>query len=72
MQRILLNKKDRLIAFNGKKEIPCALVPSLESYSEAMTSKNDKILASAQNVINFADDKLSEFQKPIFVLELFH
>ena len=29
-----------------------------------MTTKNDKILASAQNYINSADDKVSEFQEP--------
>ena len=50
--------------FAGKTEDPSALVPSLESYLEAMTTKNDKILASARNYINFADDKVSEFQEP--------
>ena len=53
-----------LIAFAGKTEDPSALVPSLESYLEAMTTKNDKILASARKHINSADDKVSEFQEP--------
>ena len=29
-----------------------------------MTTKNDKILTSARNCINSADDKVSEFQEP--------
>ena len=29
-----------------------------------MTTKNDKILTSARNYINSADDKVSEFQEP--------
>ena len=29
-----------------------------------MTTRNDKILTSAQNYINSADDKVSEFQEP--------
>ena len=53
-----------LIAFAGKTEDPSALVLSLESYLEAMTTKNDKILTSAGNYINSADDKMSEFQEP--------
>ena len=31
---------------------------------EAITTKNDKILTSAQNYINSADDKVSKFQEP--------
>ena len=40
-------KKEDLIAFIGKTEDPSAFVPSLESYLEAMTTKNDKTLNSA-------------------------
>ena len=58
------DKNEDLIAFAGKTEDPSALVPSLESYLEAMTTKNDKILTSARNYINSADDKVSEFQEP--------
>ena len=57
-------KNEDLIAFAGKTEDPSALIPSLESYLEAMTTKNDKILTSARNYINSADDKVSEFQEP--------
>ena len=53
-----------MIAFDGKTEDPSAPVPSLEFYLEAMTTKNDKIIASARNYINSADDKVSEFQEP--------
>ena len=60
----VVNKIEDLIAFAGKKEDPSALVPSLESYLEAMTTKNDKILTSARHYINSADDKVSEFQQP--------
>ena len=60
----VVDKNEDLIAFSGKTEDPSALVLSLESYLEAMTNKNDKILTSAQNHINSADDKLSEFQEP--------
>ena len=60
----VVDKNEDLIAFAGKTEDPSALVPSLEFYLEAMTTKNDKILASARNYINFADDKVSEFQEP--------
>ena len=59
-----VDKNEDLIAFAGKTEDPSALVPSLESYLEAMTTKNDKILASARNYVNSADDKVNEFQKP--------
>ena len=59
----VVDKNEDLIAFAGKTEDPSALVPSLESYLEAMTTKNDKILTSAQNYINSADDKVSEFQE---------
>ena len=60
----VVDKNEDLIAFAGKTEDPSALVPSLESYLEAMTIKNDKILTSARNYINSADDKVSEFQEP--------
>ena len=60
----VVDKNEDLIAFAGKTEDPSALVPSLESYLEAMTTKNDKILTSARNYINTADDKVSEFQEP--------
>ena len=60
----VLDKNEDLIAIAGKTEDPSALVPSLVSYIEAMTTKNDKILTSAQNYINSADDKASEFQEP--------
>ena len=62
--RTVVDKNEDLIAFAGKTEDPSALVPSLESYLEAMTTKNDKILTSARNYINSADDKVSEFQEP--------
>ena len=58
------DKNEDLIAFAGKTEDPSALVPSSKSYLEAMITKNDKILASARNYINSADDKVSEFQEP--------
>ena len=60
----VVDKNEDLIAFAGKTEDPSALVPSLELYLEAMTTKNDKILISARNYINSADDKVSEFQEP--------
>ena len=60
----VVGKNEDLIAFAGKTEDPSALVSSLESYLEAMATKNDKILASARNYINSADDKVSEFQEP--------
>ena len=60
----VVDKNEDLIAFAGKTENPSALVPSLESYLEAMTTKNDKILTSARNYINSADDKMSELQEP--------
>ena len=59
----VVDKNEDLIAFAGKTENPSALVPSLESYLEAMTTKNDKKLTSARNYINSAD-KVSEFQEP--------
>ena len=59
----VVDKNEDLIAFAGKTEVPSALVPSLESYLEAMTTKNDKIHTSAQNYFNSADDKVSEFQE---------
>ena len=60
----VVDKNEDLIAFAGKTEDPSALVPSLESYLEARTTKNDKILTSAGNYINSANDKVSEFQEP--------
>ena len=60
----VVDKNEDLIAFSGKTEDPSALVPSLESYLEARTTKNHKILASARNYINSTDDKVSEFQEP--------
>ena len=60
----VVDKNEDLIAFAGKTEDPSALVPSLESYLAAMTTKNDKIFASARNSINSADDKVSDFQEP--------
>ena len=59
----VVDKNEDLIAFAGKTEVPSALVPSLESYLKDMTTKN-KVLPSAQNYINSADDKASEFQEP--------
>ena len=61
----VVDKNEDLIAFARKTEDPSAPVPSLGSYLEAMTTKNDKILASARNYIDFADDKVSEFQEPM-------
>ena len=58
------DKNDDLIAFAGKTEDPSELVPSLESYLEAMRIKNDNILTSARNCINSADDQVNEFQEP--------
>ena len=60
----VVHKNGDLIAFAGKTEHASALVPSLESYLEAMTTKNDKILTSARNYFNSADDKVSELQEP--------
>ena len=60
----IVDQNEDLMASAGKMEDPSALVPSLRSYLEAMTTKNDKILTSAQNCINFLDDKVSEFQEP--------
>ena len=59
-----VDKNEDLIAFARKTEDPSALVLSFESYLEAMTTKNDKILTSARNYINSADDKVNDFQKP--------
>ena len=60
----VVDKNEDLITFAGKMEDPSALVPSLESYLQAMTTKNDKTLTSARNYTNSADDKVSEFQEP--------
>ena len=46
---IVVDKNEDLIAFAGKTEDRSAPVPSLDSYFEAMTFKNDKILTSARN-----------------------
>ena len=54
----VVDKNEDLIAFAGKTEDPSELVPSLESYLEAMTTKNDKIPASAQNYINSIRSRL--------------
>ena len=59
----VLDKNEDLIAFARKTEDPSTLVPSLESYLEAMTNKINKINTSARNYINSADDKVSEFQE---------
>ena len=59
----VVDKNEDLIAFAGKTEVSSALVPSLESYLEDMTTKN-KVPPSAQNYINSADDKAIEFQEP--------
>ena len=61
----VVDKNEDQIAFAGKTEDPSALVSSLESYLEAMTTKNDKILPSAQNYIKSADDKVSDFQEGV-------
>ena len=53
----VVDKNEDLIAFAGETEDPSAVFPSLESYLEALTTKNDKILTSAQNYINSADVK---------------
>ena len=70
----VVDKNEDLIAFAGKTEDPSALFPSLESYLEAMTAMNDKILTSARNYINSADDKVSKFRNRglPFVLEIPH
>ena len=60
----LVDKNEDLVAFSGKTKDPSALAPSLESYLAAMTTKIDKILTSARNYINSADDKVSELQEP--------
>ena len=60
---IVIDKNEELITFAGKTKDPSALFSSLESYLEAMTTKNAKIVTSARNYINSADDKLSEVQE---------
>ena len=57
-----VDTNEDMIAFARTTEDQSALFPSLESYLEAMTTKNDKILTSARNYINSADYKVSEFQ----------
>ena len=52
----VVDKNEDLIAFARKTEDPSAPVPSLESYLEAMTTKNDQIHTSAQIYIYSADD----------------
>ena len=59
----VVDKNVDLIAFAGKTEYPSALLSSLESYLEKMTTKNDKILTSARNYIHSGDNKVSEFQE---------
>ena len=70
----VVDKNEDLIAFNGKTEDPSALVPSLESCIEAITTKNDKILTLARNYINSADDKVFSCRNRgfRFVLEFLH
>ena len=51
------DKNEDLIAFAGKTEDPSALVLSLQSYLEAMKTKNEKLLTSERNYINSADEK---------------
>ena len=72
----VVDQNEDLIAFAGEMEDPNALVPSLESYLEAMPTKKDKILTSARNYTNSADDKVSEFQSknqgPPFVPDFPH
>ena len=60
----VVDKNEDLIAFARKTEDPSSLFPSSESYSEARTTKNDKILTSSRNYVNSADDKVSAFQEP--------
>ena len=43
----VVDKNENLVEFSGETEDPSALVPSLESFLEAMTTKNNKILTSA-------------------------
>ena len=60
----VVDKNEDLIAFAGKTEDQSALNLSLEFYLEAMKTKIDKILTSAWNYTNSADDKVIEFQEP--------
>ena len=46
----VVDKNEDLIAFAGKTKDPSVLVISLESYLESMTTKNDRILTSAQTI----------------------
>ena len=50
-------RNEDLIEFAGKTEDPSSLFPSLESYMELMTTKNDKMPTSEQYYINSAEDK---------------
>ena len=51
----VVEKNEDLIAFARINEDLCALFTSIESYSEALATKKDKIFCSAQNYINSAD-----------------
>ena len=70
----VVDKNEDLIAFAGKTEDPSALVLSLVSYLESVTTKNDKILTSARNYINSADGKVFSCRNRglRFVLEFLH
>ena len=61
-----INSQSRLMKVGRlvTTENPSSLFPSLEIYLEAMRTKKDKNLTSAQNYINSSDYKVSEFQKP--------
>ena len=50
---------EEIIAFAPKMKDRNLLVTSLESYSEAVTTNNDKIITSAQIYVNSASDKVS-------------
>ena len=72
--RIVVVKNEDLIEFAGYTEDPSSLFPSLESYLELMTTKNDKMPTSAQNYINSAEDKWVSVRNGglPFVLESLH
>ena len=59
----VVHKNHDLIEFAVKTDNPSALFLFWESYLEALTTKNDKILTSAQNCINSADNKMNKFQE---------
>ena len=63
-------KNEDLIAFAEETEDPIAIVPSFESYLEAMTTKNDKIQTlSTLLMMNGMDFRNRELP---FVLEFPH